>query len=458
MKATSLAGASRQGNNNNGSAVTVLQTLFWGFLVRRNLGKLDRKSGLLANRRLDNLSVTVNELFQKAVQNEQILHRYQHFELKLLDIEGFEALLDLLMRNSLDYFQLDSVELWLYDPQGTLQELLPDEYLLVPGLRLLNCADELGNLYAKQPAVRLVSQASSEVLPIFKHAKVRSAALLPLVRHGVIVGSLHFGASGHQRFTADKSTDFIAHLASIVSVCLENAVNQERLHRLSMYDMLTQVKNRRAFHLALDKEVSRASRSGEPLTLLFLDLDHFKQINDSYGHPMGDRVLKEVALTINEMLRKTDHVCRYGGEEFSLVLPSCSRERAMEVAERIRQQVSELSIVDEQGENTEEITTPVTVTVSVGVCCWLPMDEEDSIEKDIARQLINRSDQGVYQSKGAGRNCIHYVPLNMPKSDVRLSNASGDNVSEGRASEDNTSQNNTSQNNTPQDAALETTK
>ena len=185
----------------------------------RRSANLERKSGILSSRRLDSLSATVNQLFQKAVQNEGILYRYQQFELKLLDLSGFDKLLDLLLRNSLDYFQLDNVELWLYDPQGTLEQLLSEEFLSAPGLRLLSRLDELHSLYGKQPEVRMVALSEHSPLQVFKNQKLRSAALLPLVRHGVLVGSLHFGASGHQRFSTDKSTDFITHLASVVSVC-----------------------------------------------------------------------------------------------------------------------------------------------------------------------------------------------------------------------------------------------
>ena len=373
--------------------------------MRRHSEKVDRKSNLLAKRRLESLSGTVNDLFQKAVQNEQILHRYQQFELKLLDLSNFEGLLDLLLHNSLEYFQLDSVELWLYDPQCTLQELLTEECCAMPGLRFMNRMDELQSLYNKLPQVRLVSGGDGQPLPVFDGQGLRSAALLPLVRHGVLVGSLHFGAKGHQRFTDDKSTDFIAHLASIVAVCLENVVNQQRLHRLSMYDMLTHVKNRRAFRQAMDKEVSRASRGGDPLSLLFVDLDFFKQVNDNYGHPMGDKVLKEVAQYMDNMLRKTDHVCRYGGEEFALVLPNCGQQRAMEVAERIRLQISELEI-------SSDDATMISVTLSIGVCCWLPVSEIDEAEEQsMATALIACADKGVYQSKDAGRNCVHYVDL-----------------------------------------------
>ncbi len=319
----------------------------------------------------------------------------------------------MLLINSLDYFQLDCVELLLYDPQDTLSDLVDDDHKALPGLTLTRRRADLQSLYTSTPDVRLVS-TSTQKLPVFRNKALRSAAMLPLMRQGKLVGSLHFGASGHQRFTDDKSTDFISHLASIIAVCLENVVNQEQLHRLSMYDTLTQVKNRRAFRVALDEEVSRAARGGDPLSVLFVDLDHFKRVNDNYGHLLGDKVLKEVAGLMAGLLRKTDHVCRYGGEEFALVLPNCGQQRAREVAERIRLQVSELPIIDDtvaRSEQLEDYQT-VHVTLSIGVCCWLPGAELNQVtEPEIARFLVAASDKGVYQSKAAGRNCVHYNSL-----------------------------------------------
>ena len=380
--------------------------------MRRPTSKRGRSLGFLASRRLDNLSATVNDLFQKALDNEQSLQRFQRFELKLLDVADLESLLDMLLVTSRKYFQLNAVELWLYDPQGTLSELLVGS-VSMPGLRLLSHPNELTALYGSVPNVKLASLLDLKDLAIFAGQQQRSAALLPLVRQGVLVGSLHFGAEGHQRFTLDKSTDFIAHLASVVAVCLENAVNQERLVRLSMFDMLTQVKNRRAFHQALDTEISRATRSGDPLSLLFIDLDFFKSINDTHGHPTGDRALKAVAQYIQGMLRVTDHVCRYGGEEFSLVLPHCGQQRALEIAERIRQQVSELVIESDSGEC-------LSLTLSIGVSCWLPDDHSgrgEQREHDrssvslLADSLILCADKGVYRSKASGRNAVHFQPL-----------------------------------------------
>lgn len=352
----------------------------------------------------------LRQIFESAAENEQILRRYQDFELRLLDTSELEELLSLLLQKSGEFFELDAVELWLFDPQGTIAELITDEFPDMPNLRLLDHSRRLTRLYGKQAEVRLVSIDAENPLPVLRGRNIGSAALLPLQRQGMLIGSLHLGARGHRRFAEDKSTDFISHMASVVGVCIENAVNNARLHRLCLFDTLTEVKNRRAFHQGLDREVSRAARSGDPLSLLFVDLDHFKAINDTYGHPMGDKVLRTVAQFTQGTLRKIDHVCRYGGEEFALILPNCSQQLALDIAERLRARISELIIENE--EDVENLGPTVSVTVSVGACCWLPGDDAKNVsDADIAKELIASSDRGVYQSKASGRNAVHYVPM-----------------------------------------------
>ena len=346
--------------------------------------------------RLERLASTVGALVDKANQNERILRRFQAFELQLLAVADLAALLDMLLGTSLNHFQLDAVELLLFDPDGALRELLPPELCEQwPALCWLDGDALLHELYPTA-AVRLESPPPAT---IFHGRALRSAALLPLVRQGYLVGSLHFGSFAAQRFSADKSTDFINHLASIVAHCVENGVNRERLHRLSLIDSLTRVGNRRAFGQALDREIARAVRHSEPLALMLIDLDHFKQINDRFGHPTGDRALRVVAQEISALLRKTDHVCRYGGEEFALVLPSCPPSLAQEVAERIRRCIAALQLRSDRGD-------PFALTLSLGVTCW-PVDA--AAPMGLAERLLGLADSAVYRAKTGGRNRVEYM-------------------------------------------------
>ncbi len=352
-------------------------------------------SNKLAQNRLEHLARTVGDLVDKATQNERILRKFQQFELQLLAIAGLETLFDTLLAESLQHFRLDATELWLFDPERILRDLLPDDVQRSAGLYWFDNDRDLRALY---PTALSVHLASPPPTTLFAGRAVRSVALLPLVRQGALVGSLHFGAFAAQRFSGDKSTDFISHLASVVAVCIENCTNQERLHRLSLIDMLTRVENRRAFHLSMDTEIARAIRRAEPLTVMLGDLDHFKSVNDNHGHQVGDRVLRSVAQEIAGMLRKTDHVCRYGGEEFALILPSCDPGLAREIAERIRARIASLRIVSDSG-------IEVPTSISLGVTCWTH-PKPNGI--DIAERLVKVADDAAYRAKQGGRNRVEY--------------------------------------------------
>ncbi len=349
----------------------------------------------MAQKRLEHLARTVGDLVDKATQNERILRKFQQFELQLLAIAGLEPLFDTLLVESLRHFRIDAAELWLYDPERIVRDLLPAEAQRAAGLQWFDHDRELRALYPAEFSVRLASPPPPGLFP---GRPVRSVALLPLVRQGVLVGSFHFGAFAAQRFSGDKSTDFISHLASVVAVCIENCATQERLHRLSLIDMLTHVENRRAFHLSMDTEIARAIRRREPLTVMLGDLDHFKSINDNHGHQVGDRVLRTVAQEISGMLRKTDHVCRYGGEEFALILPNCDRDLALEIAERIRARIANLRIASDSG-------IEVPASISLGVTCWTQPEPKGA---NIADRLVKHADDAAYRAKQGGRNRVEY--------------------------------------------------
>lgn len=343
----------------------------------------------------------MEKLLAQAAQNERILRRYQDFELELLAAEGFAGVLEVLLERASQYFKLDAVELWLLDGQKVLRSLAPPHTHGMSGLRWVEGVHELHELYSGRQAVQLQSRDEGEPLhQVFPGRRVRSVALVPLVRHGQLIGSLHFGAFSGQRFTADKSTDFIAHLGSIVALCLENAVNQERLHHLSLVDVLTRVHNRRAFDRAMELELSRSLRGKRPLALLFVGVDHFQHIKGDYGSLTGDRILIAVAQEIAGMLRKTDHVCRYGDEQFALLLPACELARALQVAERIRHRVAQLEVMSDSG-------IAVGATLSIGVTTWRGRGKVPP--ERTAEALVIAADQAVQAAQAAGHDQVHHI-------------------------------------------------
>jgi diguanylate cyclase (GGDEF)-like protein len=163
------------------------------------------------------------------------------------------------------------------------------------------------------------------------------------------------------------------------------------LCELSSRDPLTGLANRREFELALASEIDRVARAGEPALMLMIDIDHFKRVNDTHGHPAGDLVLKGVAQALHDCIRPMDTVARFGGEEFAMILPNCPPSFSLTVAERVRTKVQNLGIAITPGQQ-------VHVTVSIGGA-FAPQWVRSS-----APLWIERADQQLYRAKSEGRN------------------------------------------------------
>lgn len=178
-----------------------------------------------------------------------------------------------------------------------------------------------------------------------------------------------------------------------LAVALKNSLNHEDLQRVSALDPLTGVYNRRFGLQRLNEEFGRSTRSGDPLGLLMLDLDHFKAVNDTYGHLVGDRVLQSVVRAAQQVLREGDVLMRYGGEEFLIVLPGAGHDNMVQMAERVRRAVAETEII--------ETDQRILVTVSIGGS-GLP-DKNATNPQD----LIVMADAAMYTSKETGRDrCV----------------------------------------------------
>ncbi len=165
---------------------------------------------------------------------------------------------------------------------------------------------------------------------------------------------------------------------------------EDRLNRLSQYDELTQLPNRRGYEGQAKREFDRAKHSGAPLSVLMIDLDHFKQINDRYGHLFGDAALKELAATVRAKIRPTDLVCRWGGEEFAILASGSSLEDAKALGDRVRQAVFDKPI--------QALGIRHRCSISVGVAA---LKSEASLE-----ELMKRADAQLYEAKHVGRNCV----------------------------------------------------
>ncbi len=343
------------------------------------------------------------ELLERARYNERVLSRFQKVELRLIGIVSFKELIEAILEDYRDAFELDVVTLSLIDADYDLRRTLMDAEAApeaFPGLIMFDRDVYLSSLFGanNQPVLGAFDPTRHRVLFPAATPVPSSVAVLPLMRWGQLVGSLNLGSLRRDRFTPGMATNFIEWLAAVASVCLENVANNERLKHIGLTDALTGVHNRRYFEQRLREEVDRALRKGSPLSCLLVDLDHFKSVNDRYGHLIGDVVLREVAEQIKDQLRLSDAMARYGGEEFAVLLVQTNAVTARAIAERIRERIASQVFKLPEG-------AQLSVTISIGVATL--MEELRGADIDIrARDLVSRADSALYSAKRSGRNRV----------------------------------------------------
>lgn len=235
-------------------------------------------------------------------------------------------------------------------------------------------------IWSALPTVGVSADREANIPPA-----LRTATTFPLVIDGALQGFLT--AMG----LTDDAVERCGIVASQFALALRRIRLYERVQELAIHDGLTGVFVRRHFMQRVQEEVARAARHDRTLAFLMVDIDHFKQINDTYGHLVGDTVLRELAALLRTQVRDVDLLGRYGGEEFAIALPDAGRPEAQAVAERIREVVMAMTFraYDER----------LTLTVSIGVAAF-PQDAGDAAE------LVERADVAMYHAKLAGRNRV----------------------------------------------------
>lgn len=337
----------------------------------------------------------------QARANEEKLRRFQVQEHRLITLNSLVEVINALIYDYRTAFKLDMITLVLIDPSYEIRHILEDEGVdlsMQPELIFLESGECLEQMFGLSGAPRLglySSRKSCEVFPPMPG--VGSAALIPLTRYGELIGCLNFSSHAAERFVEGAGTDFLQGLASVAAICLENAINHERLKRVGLTDFLTGVNNRRFFDQRLTEEVSRSLRGGQPLGCLLLDIDNFKKVNDNHGHRAGDMVLKAFAALIRQQLRSSDVLARFGGEEFSVLLINSPETNALEVAERIRCELANNPIAISNDQQLK-------VTVSIGLA--LLKNHAAKAVDDVALRLVDAADQALYKAKHAGKNQV----------------------------------------------------
>ncbi len=216
-----------------------------------------------------------------------------------------------------------------------------------------------------------------------------SLLAVPIQTKEVVLGAFISLAAESGHFSADDVATASA-IADFTAIALENAGLFAELQRSAITDSLTGIYNTRFFHEVLGRETARADRYSTPLSLLMIDIDAFKLVNDTFGHVVGNKVITQIAGTLKQTIRNTDFVFRCGGDEFGVVLPGTNLEGAMRVAEKILQKVESARILESLG-----YSGPVTVSIGLS----------DYHRGSHFETLVAEADQALYASKRSSKNC-----------------------------------------------------
>jgi diguanylate cyclase (GGDEF)-like protein len=347
-----------------------------GILYRRLLTKLEEQV-----HRAELLSQLIR-LFSSSLQIDELLERVVTKSTEVLGDTAFIVLLNDTGQLKLEAaFSTDRDKLVRLlttvvnlGKQSLGNELLPEvlvrrQPVLVPNLPQANMAPELRAIVEKHSVMSLLA--------------------VPIQTKDAVLGAFISLSTQTRQFTNEDLTTSSA-LADFTAIALENSGLFAELQRSAITDSLTGVYNTRFFHEVLGRETARADRYNTPLSLLMIDIDTFKLVNDTFGHVVGNKVLSQIAQTLETTVRNTDFVFRCGGDEFGVVLPGTDADGAMHVAEKILHKVESAEILTSLGYSGR-------VTVSIGLSEYHRGSHFET--------LVAEADQALYMSKRSSKNC-----------------------------------------------------
>ena len=338
-------------------------------------------------------------------ESEQVIRRLSQITNAYDD--GFEEQIKALLTMGLERFNLDIGILSRIEEDRYIIEqcVCPAEVPLKPGdaftLGLTYCSVTC----ACDKHLALEKVGISDLLgkhPAYQEFGLESYIGIPIKFRGELYGTLNFSsAAPYPRQFRDIDIDSLHLMASWIEVELVRRQQEkelrdlnQKLEALASKDSLTQLANRRTMFKQLRKALNYINRTQGHAAIAMLDIDHFKKINDTYGHQMGDQILKAVADVLSNALRDYDFIARYGGEEFLLWLPDTTAEQATRICQRLKDDISHLSL----------LKTPITL--SAGICAFQGYACADTNVDTHLDRLIAIADDTLYAAKDAGRNCI----------------------------------------------------
>ena len=350
-------------------------------------------------------AVSRAELRERRLAETVTVNRYlylqtQQLEHMLLEATDLQALLEVLLVSMPRHFSFRVAELWLYDPENVLSELIVGGQRYGHSLQLHRDAFIMQELYELEPDVVLLSPTDSRMFEVLKYEQgIDYALLMPLTDSGRMIGSLHLGLQDDTLIVGEQEEQLIAHLAAMISACFKSAVSRQQVSQLTMLDPLTQISNLRGFEKDITREIARARRADQALTILILEIDEFDDLYEHYGERSGQFVVKKVAERISSDLRATDMMARLSRSKFALLIPGSGEMLGQEIAERMRDDIEGFAVDDGRG-------AVLQVTVSIGMVTWEPQQYPAVDLPHLARQMEGVAGKALATSQSKGGNRI----------------------------------------------------
>ena len=339
-------------------------------------------------------------LSQTVTVNRYLYLQTQQMELMLMEATDLQALVEVLLVSMPRHFNFRNAELWLYDPEDILAGLISGAQRYGNQLQLHNDVFDMQELYDLEPDITLVDATDSRMFEVLKtdHG-VEYALLMPMMDSGRLMGSYHCGLMDATLARGEVEEDVIAHLASVVSICFKNAVARQQVSQLTMLDPLTHISNLRGFEKDIAREIARARRGEDPVTVLMMAIDDYEELYVHYGKVTGQFVMKKVAERISSDLRATDSMARLSDAGLAVLIPGSGEALGHDSAERMRNDIEGFAIDDGRGAVLE-------VTLSIGVMTWDPQQFPAVDMAQLARQMEAEARKAVDASLAAGGNKV----------------------------------------------------
>ncbi|HWR58967.1 MAG TPA: sensor domain-containing diguanylate cyclase [Thermodesulfovibrionales bacterium] len=330
-----------------------------------------------------------DDFFETLKRNYEIAEKFFEIEASIVSILNFKDFLEKLLTEIRDKRDIPYVWISLIAKsdiaemiqKSATSEVLAERANLIDKALFLTLIKGMADpLLANTDLTRFRSLIPPQYLKY-----IRSLAIVPLTLDGEIIGSLNHADTSVHRYQPDMDTTLLKRLGTIISICLSNVMAHERLNYLASRDSLTGLLNRRTLENILKREIERTLRYRTPLTIVFIDVDDFKMVNDRYGHKAGDDVLIYVGKNLSTMTRGSDIVGRYAGDEFIIILPNTPLDESHELANRLK------FFFIKQPLDYEGI--PIQVSISFGLSC-IEYDPTDDVAS-----LLKRADTMLYEAK-----------------------------------------------------------